>query len=50
MLDFLLNLDKYLTGWSHDMGGWFYLVIFLVIFAETGLVIVPERGISVSMN
>jgi len=41
VLHFLLNLDKYLAGWSHDMGGWFYVLLFVVIFAETGLVIVP---------
>ena len=41
MFDFLLHLDKYLAGWSHDMGGWFYVLLFVVIFAETGLVFVP---------
>ena len=41
MFDVLLHLDKYLAGWSQEMGGWFYLLLFLVIFAETGLVIVP---------
>lgn len=41
MFDVLLHLDKYLAGWSQDMGGWFYGLLFLVIFAETGLVIVP---------
>ena len=40
-LHFLLNIDQYLAGWSHDMGNWFYLLLFAVIFAETGLVFVP---------
>jgi membrane-associated protein len=41
LLDFLIHLDKYLAGWSHDMGDWFYVLLFVVIFAETGLVVVP---------
>ena len=41
MIEFLLHIDRYLAGWSHDMGGWFYGLLFVVIFAETGLVIVP---------
>jgi membrane-associated protein len=41
LLDFLLHIDRYLAGWSHDMGHWFYLLLFVVIFAETGLVFVP---------
>jgi membrane-associated protein len=41
VLDFLLHLDRYLAGWSQDMGGWFYVLLFAVIFAETGLVFIP---------
>ena len=41
MIDILLHLDTYLAAWSQDMGGWFYGLLFLVIFAETGLVIMP---------
>lgn len=41
MLDLLLHLDRHLNDWAHSMGGWFYVLLFAVIFAETGLVVVP---------
>jgi membrane-associated protein len=41
VLDVLLHLDRYLSDWANSMGGWFYVLLFVVIFAETGLVIVP---------
>jgi membrane-associated protein len=34
-------LDQLLTGWSDGMGPWFYLLLFVVIFCETGLVVTP---------
>lgn len=40
-IDFVLHMDKYLPqiiGW---FGMWTYLVLFVVIFIETGLVITP---------
>jgi len=39
--DVVTNLDKYLTSWSASMGGWFYAVLFVIVFAETGLVVMP---------
>jgi membrane-associated protein len=41
VLDFLTHLDRYLAEWAGSLGGWFYVLLFLVIFAETGLVVVP---------
>ena len=41
MLDFLLDPGHYLTQWSNELGPWFYVILVAIIFAETGLVIVP---------
>ncbi len=40
-LDFILHLDKYLDLMIATVGGWAYAILFLIIFAETGLVITP---------
>lgn len=39
--DVLRHLDQHLAAWSQLMGGWLYLVLFLIVFAETGLVVTP---------
>jgi membrane-associated protein len=39
--DVLRHLDQHLADWSQLMGGWLYLVLFLIVFAETGLVVTP---------
>lgn len=41
LLDILINLDKYLTDVINNYGMWAYLILFLVIFCETGLVVTP---------
>jgi membrane-associated protein len=41
LLDLVRNLKPTLEAWSSQMGPWFYVVIFLIIFAETGLVVTP---------
>ncbi|PKM78337.1 MAG: hypothetical protein CVU90_02215 [Firmicutes bacterium HGW-Firmicutes-15] len=41
LLDVLINLDKYLTEIINNYGMWSYLILFLVIFCETGLVVTP---------
>jgi membrane-associated protein len=41
VFDVLIHLDRYLNEWAHSMGGWFYVLLFLVMFAETGLVVTP---------
>ncbi len=40
-LDFLLHLDRHLSGWAQTMGPWFYVLLFVILFAETGLVVTP---------
>ncbi len=40
-LEFLLHIDRYLAQITADFGGLTYLILFLIIFAETGLVFTP---------
>ena len=40
-VDILLHLDKYLDIMIQNMGLWSYVIIFLIIFCETGLVVLP---------
>jgi membrane-associated protein len=41
LLDVILHLDKHLAEWTQALGGWVYVVLFAIVFAETGLVIAP---------
>ncbi len=41
LIDIILHLDVYLAGWIQILGPWIYVLTFLVIFAETGLVVTP---------
>ncbi len=41
MLDIILHLDAHLLALVHDYGTLVYAILFLIIFAETGLVIAP---------
>jgi len=40
-IDIILHLDLHLASWTQAFGPWVYLILFLIIFAETGLVIAP---------
>lgn len=40
-IDFFLHLDQHLRAIVQWAGGWTYAILFLVIFAETGLVVTP---------
>ncbi|OGS50058.1 MAG: hypothetical protein A3J79_04610 [Elusimicrobia bacterium RIFOXYB2_FULL_62_6] len=40
-VDLFLHLDKYLGAVIQDYGNWTYLILFLIIFCETGLVVTP---------
>ena len=41
LIDFILHLDSYLFTMIMDYGNWIYLILFLIVFVETGLVIMP---------
>ena len=40
-LDLILHLDTYLDLLVNNYGPWIYAILFLVIFCETGLVVMP---------
>lgn len=40
-IDLMLHLDRYLTEITAEYGTWTYLVLFLIVFCETGLVVTP---------
>jgi membrane-associated protein len=40
-LDLVLHIDKYLPGIIESYGFWTFLILFAIIFCETGLVVTP---------
>lgn len=40
-IDFILHLDRHLVGMLVRFDVWIYAILFLIIFAETGLVVTP---------
>ncbi len=41
LLDFILHIDRHLIEIVQDYQTWTYLILFLIIFAETGFVVTP---------
>ncbi|MFD2937012.1 DedA family protein [Spirosoma flavum] len=41
LIDFLLHLDRYLDLWANEYGVLLYAILFLIIFTETGLIVMP---------
>lgn len=41
LLDFLLHLDTFLITWVKEYGNLTYGILFLIVFIETGLVVMP---------
>lgn len=39
--DIFLHLDVHLNAWAGTLGPWLYVVLFAVVFCETGLVVTP---------
>ncbi len=41
LIDFILHVDKHLFTFVQTYGTWVYALLFLIIFVETGLVVMP---------
>ncbi|MEO5979395.1 MAG: DedA family protein [Chryseolinea sp.] len=41
IIDFILHIDHHLVEIVNDYRAWTYLILFIIIFAETGLVVTP---------
>ena len=41
IIDFILHVDSYLLELTQNYGAWIYAILFVVVFAETGLVVTP---------
>lgn len=41
LIDFILHIDKHLVQITSQYQAWTYLILFLIIFAETGFVVTP---------
>ena len=41
MIDFILHVDDHLLEFITNYGIWIYAILFLIIFVETGLVVMP---------
>ncbi|HQR44235.1 MAG TPA: hypothetical protein PLX97_16175, partial [Gemmatales bacterium] len=41
LIDLFLHLNVHLNKWADQLGPWLYVVVFAIIFCETGLVVTP---------
>ena len=41
LIDFILHVDKHLAAFVQAYGAWVYALLFLIVFVETGLVVMP---------
>ena len=41
LFDFVLHVDKHLGAFVADYGAWVYALLFLIVFVETGVVVMP---------
>ena len=41
LLGFILHIDTYLEAFVRNYGAWVYALLFLIIFVETGVVVMP---------
>ena len=41
LIDFILHVDRYLAEFVTQYGPWVYALLFLIVFVETGLVVMP---------
>ncbi|MES2978135.1 MAG: DedA family protein [Pseudomonadota bacterium] len=41
LIDFILHVDRHLEAFTRDYGTWVYALLFLIVFVETGVVVMP---------
>lgn len=41
MIEFIFHIDRHLAALIQNFGSWSYLILFAIVFAETGLVVTP---------
>jgi membrane-associated protein len=41
VIDFIIHIDKYLQAFVTNYGVWVYALLFMIIFVETGVVVMP---------
>ena len=41
LLDFILHIDQYMIEIVQEYHTWAYVILFIIIFCETGLVVTP---------
>lgn len=41
LMDFILHVDKHLEAFVINYGTWVYVLLFMIIFVETGVVVMP---------
>src|SRR5262245_21979749 len=41
LTDVFLHLDSHLTEWAERLGPWYFVLLFAIVFCETGLVVTP---------
>jgi membrane-associated protein len=41
LLDFILHIDKHLQAFVAQYGTWVYVLLFVIVFTETGVVVMP---------
>ncbi|KNZ33191.1 MAG: membrane protein [Methylibium sp. NZG] len=41
LIDFILNVDVHLANFVQNYGAWVYALLFMIIFIETGIVVMP---------
>lgn len=41
LVDLILHVDQHLKAWTIAYGPWIYLLLFVIIFCETGLIVTP---------
>ena len=41
LIDFILHVDRHLEAFTRDYGTWVYVLLFAIVFIETGVVLMP---------